>query len=43
MLKDLNIPFEREYSFKNCIFPESNALARFDFFVNKEYIIEVDG
>jgi hypothetical protein len=43
MLKDLNIPFEKEYSFKDCFFPDSHALARFDFFVNEEYIIEVDG
>ena len=38
-----NIPFETEKTFKDCRFPNTNALARFDFYVNNNYIIEFDG
>ena len=37
-----NIPFEKEKTFETCRFPNSNALARFDFFVNG-ILIEFDG
>ena len=38
-----NIPFEKEKSFETCRFPDSNRLARFDFYVNNNYLIEFDG
>ena len=43
LLEDYGIPFIREYSPEDCKFPDSNRKARFDFFVNNEYIIEFDG
>lgn len=45
-IKDLllknNIPFVQEKSFEDCKF-ESGHKARFDFYVNNQYIIEFDG
>lgn len=38
-----NIPFITEATFQTCRFPDTNALARFDFYVNNRYIIEYDG
>lgn len=38
-----NLEFEREKTFNNCRFPNTNRLAVFDFYVNNEYIIEYDG
>lgn len=38
-----NIPFVIEKTFQTCRFPDTNALARFDFYVNNRYIIEYDG
>lgn len=38
-----NISFEKEKSFPTCIFTDTNKQARFDFFVNNQYIIEFDG
>ena len=43
LLEDYGIPFIREYSPEDCKFHDSNRKARFDFFVNNEYIIEFDG
>ena len=43
LLKDSNLLFSREQSFENCRFPQTNNLARFDFYVNKSYLIEFDG
>ena len=43
LLEELNIPFEKQKTFQDCRFPDTNALAKFDFFVNNEYIIEYDG
>lgn len=43
LLQEYNIPFVREKSFDTCRFPETGALARFDFYVNNEYLIEFDG
>lgn len=42
ILKENNIKFEREKTFNNCRFPDTNALARFDFYVNGQ-LIEFDG
>lgn len=43
-LLELNhIPFEKQKMFNNCRFPQTNQMARFDFFVNGRYLIEYDG
>lgn len=38
-----NILFEKEKTFETCRFPNTNALAKFDFYVNNQYLIEFDG
>ena len=38
-----NIPFEKQKTFESCRFKNTNALARFDFYVNNQYLIEFDG
>ena len=38
-----NISFIQEKTFDDCRFPDTNRLARFDFFVENKYIIEFDG
>lgn len=38
-----NISFIQEKSFDDCRFPDTKRLARFDFYVNEQYIIEFDG
>ena len=43
LLLENNIPFEKEKQFDNCRFPDTNRMARFDFYVNNKYIIEFDG
>ena len=43
LLKDNNIPFVIEKTFDSCRFQDTNINARFDFFVNNQYIIEYDG
>ena len=43
ILEENNFKFQKEKSFKDCIFPDSLGMARFDFFVNDEYLIEYDG
>lgn len=43
ILKQNNIPYEREKTFQTCRFPDTNALARFDFYVDNKYLIEFDG
>lgn len=43
ILKENNIQFEQQKTFQDCRFPDINALARFDFYVNNKYIIEYDG
>lgn len=37
------LPYIKEYSFEDCRFPDTNRPAKFDFYVNDEYIIEFDG
>ena len=37
------ISFIQEKSFDDCRFPDTNRLARFDFFVENKYLIEFDG
>lgn len=43
ILKENNINFKQEKTFDNCRFEDTNALARFDFYINNKYIIEFDG
>lgn len=43
ILLDNNIYFEREKQFNDCRFPDTNRMARFDFYVDNKYIIEFDG
>lgn len=38
-----NITFVREQTFDSCRFPDTNALARFDFYINNEFLLEFDG
>ena len=43
ILNDNNISYQREKSFHNCVYPDTNTKLRFDFFVNNTYLIEFDG
>ena len=43
LLLQNNIPFETQKTFSSCKFPDTNRLAKFDFWVNNSYIIEFDG
>ena len=43
ILKSQNISFIQEKKFDDCRFPDTNFLARFDFYVNNSYLIEYDG
>ena len=43
LLNENNFHFLKEYSFEQCRFPNTNNLARFDFFINNNYLIEFDG
>lgn len=38
-----NIIYQKEYSFNNCRFLDTNRPAQFDFYVNNQYLIEFDG
>lgn len=42
VLQENNIIFEKEKTFEHCRFPDTNALAKFDFFINGK-LIEFDG
>lgn len=44
ILRDNNIPFEKEKKFESCRFEDTNQQARFDFYLpNNNYLIEFDG
>ena len=43
ILSENNFSFEKEKTFESCRFKDTNALAKFDFYVNNQYIIEFDG
>lgn len=43
LLKENNIIFERQKQFDTCRFPNTNRLARFDFFIDNKYLLEFDG
>ena len=43
-LLNLNgIFFQIQKTFETCRFPDTNALARFDFYINNQYLLEFDG
>lgn len=43
LLQNANISFEQQKTFNTCIFPQTGGLAKFDFFVDNQYLIEYDG
>lgn len=43
LLRENNIPFLTQKSFETCRFPSTNALAKFDFYINDAYLVEFDG
>ena len=43
ILLDNHIPFQTQKSFDTCRFEDTDSLAKFDFYVNEEYLIEFDG
>ena len=43
LLQNNNIPFELEKTFDSCVFPQSGKKARFDFYINEQYLLEFDG
>lgn len=43
LLNEYRIPFTTEQSFSDCYFADTNRIAKFDFYVNNEYLIEYDG
>lgn len=43
LLNQHNIPFKREHTFSDLIYPDTQRRPRFDFWVNNKYIIEFDG
>lgn len=43
ILKDNNIQFEYQKTFESCRFPNTNQLARFDFYIDNRYLLEYDG
>ena len=43
LLEEHGFVFEKEKTFDTCRFPDTNGLARFDFWVNNKYLIEFDG
>ena len=43
ILTENNISFNTQKTFENCIFPTSKRKAKFDFYINNQYLIEYDG
>lgn len=43
LLTEARLDFVEQQSFSSCRFTLTNALAKFDFYVNNEYLIEYDG
>ncbi len=43
LLEQNNLSFTEQKTFNACRFPNTNALARFDFYVENKYLIEYDG
>lgn len=43
ILEENSIPFETQKQFDDCRFPDTNAMAKFDFFINGRFLLEYDG
>lgn len=43
LLLENGIPFSSQKTFEDCRFPDTNMLAKFDFYIDNKYIIEFDG
>lgn len=43
LLTENNIVFQQQKTFENCRFPDTNKLARFDFYIDNRYLLEFDG
>ncbi len=43
LLESRNIFFTQQATFDSCRFKNTNALAKFDFYINNEYLVEFDG
>lgn len=43
LLQENNIYFETQKTFSTCIFPNTNALAKFDFYIENNFLLEYDG
>lgn len=43
LLEEANIPYVTEKTFESCRFPDSNNKAKFDFYINNQYLLEYDG
>lgn len=43
ILNENNIPYTLEKTFADCKFPDSHCAARFDFYINEEFLLEYDG
>ena len=43
LLEENKINYETEKVFENCIYPETQARLRFDFFIDNKYLLEFDG
>ncbi len=43
ILKENNIPFEKEKRFSSCYNPTTKKLLRFDFYIDNQYLVEFDG
>ena len=43
LLESNDIFYECEKTFETCIFPETNAYLRFDFYIDNKYLLEFDG
>lgn len=43
ILIENNIPFEIEKTFLDCKFKDTNAYARYDFYINNQFLLEYDG
>ena len=43
ILQENNIPFVKEKCFQSCKFPDTNASARFDYYINDSFLLEYDG
>lgn len=43
LLLENNISFKTQWSFEECRFPDSKKLAKYDFYINNDFLLEFDG